>query len=94
MSKMGRIALELDEQASDLGYENYTDAFNNGCKWSFENGDAKLYIPEPKTAENALKMRNTGNSNEDLELELAILEWEQERDVERIKEIKQQLQQL
>ena len=87
MSKMSQLAMELDEQASELGFESYIEALNNG----FEVEDDKLVKSEPKTAKNALKMRNTGNSNEDLEYELASLEWEREKIDKEIAKIKEQL---
>ena len=85
MSKMSQLAMELDEQAYDLGFESYLEALDNG----FEVRDGKLIKSDPKTPENTLKMRNTGYFERDWEFELACKEWEYAKLEQEIAELKQ-----
>lgn len=42
MSKMSQSAMELDEQAVDLGFADFEDALRQGWKAVFENGQYHL----------------------------------------------------
>lgn len=50
MSKMGQLAMELEEQAIDLGFTGLAEATRAGYKWKIDEADGTeftiLYKPE------------------------------------------------
>ena len=48
MSKMSQSAMELDEQAVDLGFADFEDALRQGWKAVFENGQYHLEKSLPR----------------------------------------------
>lgn len=46
MSKMSELAMELDDQAVELGFESYEEALAKGYEWIIDTrGNAVLYKP-------------------------------------------------
>lgn len=46
MSKMSEVAMELDDQAMELGFESYEEALAKGYEWCVDkDGNAVLYNP-------------------------------------------------
>ena len=46
MSKMSELAMELDDQANELGFESYEEALAKGYEWVIDtHGNAVLYKP-------------------------------------------------
>lgn len=46
MSKMSEIAMLLDDQAMELGFESYEEALAKGYEWVVDaQGNARLYKP-------------------------------------------------
>lgn len=46
MGKMSEIAMELDDQAMELGFESYEEALAKGYEWVVDaQGNARLYKP-------------------------------------------------
>lgn len=48
MSKMSRIAMELDEQAVELGFKDREDAEAHGLAVAYGKEGAYLYKPQPE----------------------------------------------
>ena len=44
MSKMGQLAMELDEQAVALGFKDYADAFAHGYRAKTVTIDGRDYL--------------------------------------------------
>lgn len=45
MSKIGQLAIELDELACEKGFESYSQAKAAGCEVKFHNGKVELMEP-------------------------------------------------
>lgn len=62
MSKMSNLALELDELAVELGFEDLEDAMNNGYEWVQDDNDephlVKIEDEQNKAHEAWLKERD------------------------------------
>lgn len=48
MSKMSEIAMELDDQAIELGFESYEEAIAKGYDVCYGEEGAYLYKPQPE----------------------------------------------
>lgn len=48
MSKMSEIAMELDDQAVELGFESYEEAIAKGYDVCYGEEGAYLYKPQPE----------------------------------------------
>lgn len=48
MSKMSEIAMELDDQAVELGFESYEEAIAKGYDICYGEEGAYLYKPQPE----------------------------------------------
>lgn len=52
MSKMSDIALQLDEQAVELGFTDHLEALGSGYEWGTkDNGEVFLFNPEKEQEE-------------------------------------------
>lgn len=81
MSKIGAVVLELQEQANEFGFETIQEATDNGFEVDMIN--QKLIPP-----------RRFNSNLEELELELAHLEWEQETNAKKIEELKKTIKEI
>lgn len=48
MSKMSQAQAELEEQASELGYASISEAEEDGCRITYDNGHLKLNKEDKK----------------------------------------------
>lgn len=81
MSKMSQLHMELSQQANEFGFETLQEAIDNGFEADMIN--QKLIPP-----------RKFNSNLEELELELAHLEWEQETTAKKIEELKKTIKEI
>lgn len=84
MSKMSQLAMELDEQAAEMGYESYQAALNAGC----EVVDNRLLNPMEATHRSLLR------SKEEIlnDLDFVITRTPEEENKEKLRKVEKFIQ--